>query len=144
MITIRRMMQADVDRAAEIEKDNFSMPWTKKDFQETLQLSYAFYYIAEEEGKIIGICGLRNIAGEGEVTNVAVDRSFRRRGAAKLLLAEVLREGKKQGIEAFTLEVRAGNEAAIRLYETFGFQKDGSRKNFYENPTEDALIMWKR
>ncbi len=144
MITIRRMMQADVDRAAEIEKDNFSMPWTKKDFQETLQLSYAFYYIAEEEGKIIGICGLRNIAGEGEVTNVAVDRSFRRRGVAKLLLAEVLREGKKQGIEAFTLEVRAGNEAAIRLYETFGFQKDGSRKNFYENPTEDALIMWKR
>ena len=138
------MMQADVDRAAEIEKDNFSMPWTKKDFQETLQLSYAFYYIAEEEGKIIGICGLRNIAGEGEVTNVAVDRSFRRRGVAKLLLAEVLREGKKQGIEAFTLEVRAGNEAAIRLYETFGFQKDGSRKNFYENPTEDALIMWKR
>ncbi|WMC93701.1 ribosomal protein S18-alanine N-acetyltransferase [Kineothrix sp. MB12-C1] len=144
MITIRRMMQADVDRAAEIEKDNFSMPWTKKDFQETLQLSYAFYYIAEEEGKIIGICGLRNIAGEGEVTNVAVDRSFRRRGVAKLLLAEVLREGKKQGIEAFTLEVRAGNEAAIRLYETFGFQKDGFRKNFYENPTEDALIMWKR
>lgn len=144
MITIRRMMQADVDRAAEIEKDNFSMPWTKKDFQETLQLSYAFYYIAEEEGKIIGICGLRNIAGEGEVTNVAVDRSFRRRGVAKLLLAEVLREGKKQGIEAFTLEVRAGNEAAIRLYETFGFQKDGSRKTFYENPTEDALIMWKR
>lgn len=144
MITIRRMMQADVDRAAEIEKDNFSMPWTKKDFQETLQLSYAFYYIAEEEGKIIGICGLRNIAGEGEVTNVAVDRSFRRRGVAKLLLAEVLREGKKQGIEAFTLEVRAGNEAAIRLYETFGFQKDGFRKTFYENPTEDALIMWKR
>lgn len=144
MITIRRMMQDDVDRAAEIEKDNFSKPWTKRDFQEALQLSYAFYYIAEEEGKIIGICGLRNIAGEGEVTNVAVDRSFRRRGAAKLLLAEVLREGKKQGIEAFTLEVRAGNEAAIRLYETFGFQKNGFRKNFYENPTEDALIMWKR
>ncbi|NLL77759.1 MAG: ribosomal protein S18-alanine N-acetyltransferase [Clostridiales bacterium] len=144
MITIRRMQEKDVRRASELEKENFSEPWSEKAFLETINLDYAHYYVAEAGEKVIGICGLRNIAREGEITNVVVDKSFRRQGVAEMLLSKVLEDGKTQGIEAFSLEVRAGNEPAIYLYKKFGFEKEGVRKNFYEKPKEDALIMWKR
>lgn len=144
MIVVRRMEEMDISRAAELERDNFSEPWSENAFFEAIHLDYACYYVAEDGDRIIGICGLRNIAGEGEIANVAVDQGCRRRGVAAMLLAEALEEGKRQDIEAFTLEVRAGNEPAIRLYEKFGFKREGIRKNFYEKPAEDALIMWKR
>lgn len=157
MLNIRRMEERDVCQAAALEAANFSDPWTEKAFLESLQLDYAFYYVAEEgaagqplsreiekRNGVVGICGLRNIAGEGEITNVAVDRCHRRRGVAAAMLGRVLEDGAKLGIEAFTLEVRCGNLPAIRLYEKFGFKQEGIRRGFYENPREDALILWKR
>lgn len=144
MITIRQMVEADAKAAECLEKDNFSEPWTENAFLETLRLDYAYYCIAEHEGRLIGLCGLRDIAGEGEITNVAVDASYRRRGVGARLLTHILDKGKKRGINAFTLEVRAGNRPAVSLYEKFGFLIEAVRKDFYANPGEDALIMWKR
>ncbi len=144
MITVRRMEEKDTLRAEELEKDNFSEPWSQKSFLETIHLNYAYYFVAEENESIIGMCGLKNIAGEGEITNVVVDKSRRKQGIAEMLLGKALDEGVRHGIEAFTLEVRAGNEPAIRLYKKFGFESEGIRKNFYEKPKEDAVIMWKR
>ncbi len=154
---IRRMEERDVRQAAALEAAHFSDPWTENAFLETLRLDYAHYYVAEaemeeqsvpsEEGKgchVIGICGLRDIAGEGEITNVSVDIRYRRKGVAAAMLKRVLEDGAKLGIEAFTLEVRRGNLPAVRLYEKFGFAQEGVRRDFYENPREDALIMWKR
>ncbi|MGN1170141.1 MAG: GNAT family N-acetyltransferase, partial [Lachnospiraceae bacterium] len=77
-------------------------------------------------------------------TNVAVHPDCRNRGIAGVMLAELLHRGSLMGIEAFTLEVRAGNGSAIRLYEKAGFVTEGIRKGFYDEPKEDALIMWKR
>ena len=71
MAVIRRMRETDTGQASELEADNFSDGWTEHDFEETLRLDYAYYYVAEEGGRLIGICGLRNIAGEGEITNVS-------------------------------------------------------------------------
>ena len=92
----------------------------------------------------MGTIGLKNIAGEGEVTNVAVLPSWRGQGIGGRLMERLLADGKNEGIEAFTLQVRAGNLPAIRLYESFGFAAEGRRPGFYEKPKEDALIYWKR
>lgn len=145
MLIIREMKAEDAEQAAALEAAIFSDPWTAGAFAETLCLDYAHYYVAEEKrGRIIGICGLRNIAGEGEITNVSVDVRYRQRGVAAALLQRVLEEGARLGIGDFTLEVRSGNLPAIHLYEKFGFKGEGVRRDFYANPREDALIMWKR
>ena len=144
MITVRCMKECDAVRAAKLETENFSEAWSEQAFRETLQCDYAYYYVAECEEEVVGICGLRNISGEGEITNVVTDRAYRRRGIARMLLQTVLETGKGLGIEAFTLEVRRRNRPALALYEAMGFESAGVRKNFYTNPKEDALIMWKR
>ena len=141
MAVIRRMRETDTGQASELETDNFSDGWTEHDFEETLRLDYAYYYVAEEGGRLIGICGLRNIAGEGEITNVSVDIRYRQKGVASALLEHTLQEGGKLGIRDFTLEVRISNGRAIRLYESLGFRNCGIRKNFYELPREDGMVM---
>ena len=100
--------------------------------------------MAWEGEKLVGNCGVRNIAGDGEITNVSVDPACRRQRVGTELMNKLLETGRSMGIEAFTLEVRASNQAAIRLYESFGFLLEGTRRNFYEDPREDALIYWKR
>jgi ribosomal-protein-alanine N-acetyltransferase len=146
-IAIRRMEKKDIAGAVEIEHLCFSEPWSEADYNETLLLPYASYYVAEAdlpEHPVVGICGLRNIAGEGEITNVAVRPVWRGQGIARQLLDRLLSEGRKDGIRMFTLEVRAGNMPAIALYESFGFRTEGVRKGFYSRPAEDCLIQWLR
>ena len=102
------------------------------------------YMVAQTGDTIIGGAGMRNIAGDGEITNVAILEEYRGRGYGKKLLTALLEEGTKMGANAFTLEVRISNTPAIRLYESLGFVSEGVRPGFYERPKEDALIMWKR
>ncbi len=94
--------------------------------------------------RIVGICGIRKIMGEGEITNVAVLPVYRRCGIAEGMLTRLLEESRAEGVDDFTLEVRSGNVPAIRLYERLGFVSEGTRPRFYRNPQEDALIMWLR
>lgn len=144
MLVIRKMTEDDVDQVGEIEESIFPLPWSKKSFQEAVNRKNTIYLVAESEGEILGYCGLWNIIGEGEITNVAVKTGHRRRKIARGLLEQLMHMGVEEGVEAFTLEVRVSNMAAIRLYESLGFVTEGIRKNFYEKPQEDALIMWKR
>lgn len=141
---IRELTAADAYAVSRIEKEVFSMPWTEKDFIEMAEADYAHYYVAEVEGVIAGYCGIRNIAGEGEISNVAVAESFRRKGIGRALLEYMLKEASFHGIGDCTLEVRLSNMPAIRLYESLGFKSEGIRPGFYDKPKEDALIMWKR
>lgn len=144
-INIRRMTGEDVPAAAALERECFSQPWSENAYRSALANENAVYLAAEtEDGSFAGMCGVLDILGEGDISNVAVRESFRRQGIAERMLRELMREGKKRGIAAFTLEVRASNEAAVRLYEKLGFACEGCRKNFYENPREDALILWMR
>lgn len=87
---------------------------------------------------------LTDIAGEGDISNVAVAESYRRQGIARALLEALIRFGRQQGITAFTLEVRQHNEAALGLYEGLGFVSAGVRPNFYDKPKDNAVIMWLR
>lgn len=144
-IKFRRMSPKDAPTAAILERECFSNPWTENAYRSTLANDNAIYLAAEtESGELAGICGVLDILGEGDISNVAVAKSFRRQKIGERMIAELLRQGEEKGITAFTLEVRASNEAAIRLYEKFGFVPEGRRKNFYEKPREDALILWRR
>ena len=146
MITIREMNLADVDSVCVLEEMAFSMPWHKESFIEMIENKDALYLVADDErAGVVGCCGVRSIVGEGDITNVVVHPDFRKKGVAFDMLTQLLFRGEKEfGIKEFTLEVRYSNIGAIHLYEKLGFVSEGIRKNFYEEPVEDALIMWKR
>ncbi len=144
MLEIREMLLSDLDRVAEIEKEIFSVPWTKKGFADSMSQEYTKYLVALEDGEIAGYCGYFQSFEEADITNVAVESSFRGKGIAKKMLLQLMEEGEKRGIHAYTLEVRKSNDPARKLYEKLGFEEAGIRKNFYEKPIEDAVIMWKR
>lgn len=133
-----------VDQVCRLEEEAFSMPWHRESFLEMIENKDACYLVALHGEEVVAACGLRNILGEGEITNVVTSSLYRNRGAASFLLKHLLKEGEAMGVKEFTLEVRAGNAPAIHLYEKLGFREEGIRKNFYEKPKEDAKIMWKR
>ncbi|MCH5250412.1 MAG: tRNA (adenosine(37)-N6)-threonylcarbamoyltransferase complex dimerization subunit type 1 TsaB [Lachnospiraceae bacterium] len=143
-IRIRPMERADVERVSQMEEETFSMPWSRDSFLEMIENDNARYYVAERDGHVIGACGILMAAGEGNITNVVVDEKERNRGIGFKLLQYLIEDGLKNGLTAFTLEVRVSNAAAIHLYKKLGFFSEGIRPNFYEKPTEDAMIMWKR
>lgn len=156
---VRRMREEDIPQVVEIEKIAFSRPWTKSIFKAALLLPYAAYYVAVEESsgkntadktgdnipdKVVGMCGVKKIFEEGDISNVAVHPAHRGRGISRRMLEILMSEARADGVQAFTLEVRAGNEVAVNLYESLGFRTEGVRPRFYDDPVEDGLIMWQR
>lgn len=141
-ITFRKMTADDADAVAEIEIKSFSMPWKREDFFREANRDFAEYIVGEFDEKIVAYAGAWISFNEAEVMNVAVDENFRGLGIGKKIFAELIRVCKIRGATAITLEVRPSNSAAIKLYENFGLKSVGRRKNYYDNPTEDALIMW--
>lgn len=144
MLKIRRLESADVESIAELAKEIFTMPWSIQAFAELVDDKNSLFMVAEEDGHIIGGCGLTHIMEEGDIHNVMVAPAYRGRGIASMMMEKLLEEGRYQGILEFTLEVRVSNAAAIRVYEKLGFVSEGIRPRFYEKPVEDAIIMWKR
>lgn len=143
-LLIRDMKPEDAADAARLERETFSLPWSEAAFREEIGGENRLFAAAFVDGAFAGYCGMIAVCDEGDITNVAVKESFRRKGIAKRMLQAVLTWGRQAGLCAFTLEVRKSNGAAIALYESLGFAAEGVRRNFYEKPREDALIMWKR
>ena len=143
-IIVRKMQPEDLFQVCEIEKDNFSLPWSEKSFLESMERNDTVFLVALNGEEVAGYLGCYCVAGEGEITNVAVKSSYRRQGIGVKLLETLYEEAKVLHTQEFFLEVRESNEAAIGLYSRQGFVKEGVRKNFYEKPVENAVIMWKR
>jgi len=143
-VTIRKLQDSDIEPLSQIEAASFSMPWSAQDFRDLLSREYCFYLVALIDEEVVGCAGLTNICNEGNIDNVVVAEAHRGKGIAQALLGELLAQGEAMGIEAFTLEVRVSNAAAIHVYEKSGFVSEGIRPRFYERPTEDAVIMWRR
>ncbi len=147
MLQIRNMKIEDLEQVCQIENSSFSVPWSYKSFEESLANPNVCYVVACQEDapeQIVGYCGAYLIGDEADINQVAVVESHRGHGIGKQMLSELLHILQEKNIFAITLEVRKSNTAAIALYEGLGFVTEGVRKNFYEKPTEDALIMWKR
>lgn len=143
-LTIRRMEERDLDAVCQIEEETFSLPWSKKSFAESILLYHTIFLVAELNGLVAGYCGCYQSLEEAEIVNVAVKKELRGLGIGRKMLTELMNLGKGQGVFAYTLEVRVSNHTAIHLYESLGFESIGIRKNFYEKPTENAMIMWRQ
>ena len=140
MIEIRQAREEDIPVVLEIERAVFSTPWTEGQLLSE-QGEGRFFALAVQDGKLLGYCILRNFAEEAELYKIAVAETSRRRGIADRLLTAVLTYAEESGITKIYLEVRAGNEPAISLYQKYGFVAAGRRKGYYDNPVEDAIIM---
>ena len=141
---IRELRETDIESLAAIEAASFSMPWSAQDFRDLLSRDYCLYVVAEIDGEVAGCAGLTNSCNEGNIDNVVVEERYRGQGVAQRMLSELLARAEEWNMEAFTLEVRVSNAAAIHVYEKLGFVSEGIRPRFYEKPTEDAVIMWRR
>jgi ribosomal-protein-alanine N-acetyltransferase len=136
---------ADLGAIVEIERASFSTPWTADMFRWELRNSdvSATYVLRTADGIVAAFCCVWVILDELHINNVAVRPEFRRRRFASALLEHVMDEAVRQGARRATLEVRRSNVAALRLYECLGFSVGGVRLNYYANPVEDGLILWR-
>ncbi|MCR5156933.1 MAG: ribosomal protein S18-alanine N-acetyltransferase, partial [Butyrivibrio sp.] len=144
-VRIRPMTAEDVEDAWKLEQINLGKEaWTQKQLLDAMTRDDTIYLVAEMAGRIVGLCGVQNISGDGEVTNVSVSGDVRREGCGYKMVKQLLERGKGIGIKDYTLEVRAQNAPAIGLYEKLGFKSEGVRPGFYDDPKDDAVIYWKR
>ena len=139
-------MNADhMEELEKLEKICFSRPWSRKMLAEELENQCAAFLVAQDSitGQVMGYAGLLVMADEGYITNVAVFPEYRRQGVAAKLISVFENFARGNKLAFLTLEVRPSNAAAIALYEGFGFREAGRRKNYYDLPKEDALILTK-
>ncbi len=137
------MNREHLPEIAALERQCFSRPWSERMLGEELDNECAAFLVAEdsESGAVLGYAGLLVMADEGYITNVAVWPQCRRQGIAAQLLTVFENFAKGNRLAFLTLEVRPSNAAAIALYERFGFHEVGRRKNYYDLPKEDALVL---
>lgn len=140
-MNVRLMRLSDADKLAELESKYFSLPWSKESIIDSFRLSNYRFVVAHEDDEVVGYCAMYIAGDEADITNVVVDSGFRRKNIATQLLNFLFVEARKIGVLKVHLEVRKSNEPAIALYEKMGFVKITERKNFYEKPIEDAILM---
>lgn len=138
---IREMEIDDLEQVMPIEEALFSVPWTANGFFSFLLRDDGVFLVAEEDGKILGYCGAILVFDQGDVVNVGVRADRQRQGIARMLLDTLFKIAGERGVTSLYLEVRVSNQAAIGLYEGLGFQRLGVRKDYYEEPKEDAVVM---
>lgn len=138
-----KMESRHIPELARLEKICFSQPWSAKSIEEELDNRTAHFLVAEADGKVAGYIGVFVVYESGSISNIAVFPEYRRQGVGRLLLESACNVAQEGGAESLSLEVRPSNEGAISLYLSVGFEEVGLRKNFYRNPTEDALILSK-
>ena len=137
------MDRSHLAAVAALERLCFTTPWNEAMLEEELYNDTASFIVAQRaDGEVLGYAGLHVILDEGYIDNVAVRPEYRRQGVADRLLDVFCRFGQAR-LAFLTLEVRPSNTAAVALYEKHGFREAGRRKNYYENPTEDALLLTK-
>lgn len=140
------MNESHVNGVYKLSKECFSVPWSLESINNELNNPLAKYIIAQDlsTGEIVGFVGVWIIAGEGDITNIAVTPTYRGKGIASELLRNLFELCKTFDCKNITLEVRYSNIAAQNLYKKFNFKEEGMRKGYYSDNNEDAIIMWKR
>ena len=142
-VRLRDAARADIQSVVRIERASFSDPWSAMSFAALIGHEHARFVVAEEgrTGEVVGYTVSWHVVDEAELANIAVASDARRRGVGALLLDAALEDARAAGCAVLYLEVRASNEAALRLYESRGFEQIGRRRAYYRAPVEDALVM---
>lgn len=141
---IRRMESRDLEQVAVLEQLCFAESWSYSLLEAGIHSPYDVYFVWEQEERIFGYCCLRLLAGEGEIQRIAVLPEYRRLGVGRKMMEAMVNYAMAERAYGISLEVRESNQAARRLYESFGFSAEAVRKGYYRNPSEDAVIMWRR
>ena len=141
---IRDVGPDDIPQIEEIEQRCFSLPWTAEQLAEQRKdAQHEFIAAVTPDGTVLGYVGMMYVLDEGYISNVATDLPWRRQGIADALIGRLCAICEGLRLSFVSLEVRAGNVPAVALYEKHGFAPVGLRKNYYERPREDAVIMTK-
>lgn len=139
--------ETQLEQIEAIEQQCFSCPWTLDQLRSQLSDDrHVFLAAVAESGAVLGYVGMMFVLDEGYISNVAVAPDFRRQGVADALISALMTRAEELSLAFVTLEVRAGNEPAKALYAKHGFVPVGRRKNYYDLPKEDAILMtrfWK-
>jgi len=135
---VRLATPADATAIAELERQVFPDPWTHASIAESLG---PMTWVSLVGSTLVGYLFARAAADEGEVLNLAVHPTYRRRGIAGSLLTQAIDALTGTGVRTIYLEVRAANEAARAFYARWGFEEYGRRPGYYRRPIEDAIIM---
>ena len=138
------MKPGDLDGILAVDAESFLRPWTREMYEAELRnAAVTRIYFVRADGRIVGYCAAWHLPGEVHINNLAILPAFRRRGLARLLLDHVLRDAAIAGHPRATLEVRRSNFSARQLYEGLGFAVRGVRPDYYSDPVEDALVLWR-
>ena len=140
---LTEMKACHVAQIAQLEKLCFSDPWSERSIASELDNKLAYWLVALEGDTVAGYIGSQTVLDETDMMNVAVHPDYRRRGIAEALVTGLVEALKEKKSHCLTLEVRASNEPAQKLYEKLGFSQIGRRPRYYHNPREDALILRK-
>lgn len=134
----------DLEEVVALETASFTNPWSREILARELRnRDVVRVYVLRNSGQqLLAFCGCWFVADQLHINTLAVEEEFRRHGHATRLLRFVFAEAVAAGVRHATLEVRHSNEAALKLYERFGFEVKGVRSNYYTQPVEDALILW--
>ena len=142
MIRITDARLNHIDAIEAMEKQCFSVPWTREMLIKQLPDDmHIFLAAVDDNGEAVGYVGLMNVLDEGYISNVAVSPEMRRQGIGDMLIDELILRARAKKLSFVTLEVRESNLAAQMLYEKHGFTEVGRRRNYYVRPTEDAILM---
>ncbi len=140
-IIYRNYKDSDSLSIAEIEKICFSEPWSKAAIEEFMSYSTGHTLVASLNEAVVGYITFITVLDEVQIANVAIHPNFRRNHIGENLLKELDKLSLQNNSSFITLEVRASNEPAIRLYKKCGYNVVGERKNFYKSPAENAVLM---
>lgn len=133
-----------IDDVLKIEKMSFKTPWTRNDFMsEFVNNKCAKYRIVIVNGLVVAYGGMWILLDEAHITNIAVHPEFRGVGIGNILMQDMIKTAKSNGVVNMTLEVRTGNAVALNLYKKYGFVEVAVRKKYYADTGEDGIIMWK-
>ena len=145
-IDYKLMDTSHINGVYELSKACFSVPWSLDSISYEIENPLAKYVIAQDlsTNEVVGFAGVWIVAGEGDITNIAIHPTYRKQGIASQLLSKLLEICKDNNCNDITLEVRVSNTPAQNLYTKFGFVNEGIRKKYYSDNGEDAIIMWKR
>ena len=131
----------DLEAIAEIERVSINPPWSLKAICDFAECDTSRILVAKIDNTVVGYITYSVVLDEVQIANIATHPDYRRRGIGEKLLMHLYNESMSENMFVITLEVRESNEPAIRLYEKCGYCEVGRRKNYYKNPTEDALLM---
>lgn len=139
--TIRRLREDDLPRVLEIEGVCFSVPWKESTFRALLGRTDTDLFVAEAEGAVVGYSAAWTVFDQAELGNVSVAPVARGHGIGGALVDAVVERVKERGARECFLEVRESNLSAQAIYHARGFTVIGRRRSYYNQPTEDALVM---